>query len=109
MSTSTAFLWGMLGGVLPDVLQLIQSNNKTKIPDYLKKPWWWVILGITILLGGVASMLLDPTSAGQAVALGFGGPEVLRRLAGSALNPASSTATPTTVASNTPTLTEYLA
>ncbi len=108
MSGGEALLWGLIGGLLPDVLQLIQADKRANAPEYLKKPWWWVTLAFTIAVGGLAAYLLDPANEGQAIAFGFGAPELIRRLAGAVTNPSSGPST--TLASNTPaSLTEYLA
>lgn len=107
MSTLEIFLLGLLGGVLPDLLQLLQAGNREKMPDYFKKPWWWVTFVLTVLIGGLAAVLSDADSALSAIAFGFAGPEVLRRLVGATVGtPAPAR---TRVAMTDMTAREYLA
>jgi len=82
MSTGEILLFGCIGGLLPDVLTLIQSGNREHFPKQFSKPWWWVTLALTIALGGFVAFLVEPESTVTAVATGFAAPEVLRRLVG---------------------------
>ncbi|MDQ4125568.1 MAG: hypothetical protein M3134_08215 [Actinomycetota bacterium] len=110
LSDTTAFLFGCIGGLLPDVVKLIQSG--TDMPTYLKKPWWYVVLAITVALGGfVAGFLLEPNTRVDAVAYGFSALEIVRRIGGSALGgsggrPGTGT---TDLASTGPRVRDYLA
>ena len=107
MSTGVVILFGCLGGLIPDALALIQSGNREKAPEYLKKPWWWITLVLTIGLGGLTAALLDPTSKLDAFAYGFLAPELVRRVVGAAGNRIP-TGTPAIASTNRP-VTEYLA
>lgn len=110
LSDGTAFLFGCIGGLLPDVVKLLQSG--TQMPTYLKKPWFYVVLVITVALGGfVAGFLLEPNTRVDAVAYGFSALEIIRRIGGSALG--GSGGTPGTgtpgIAATEPRVRDYLA
>lgn len=109
LSDATAFLFGCIGGALPDVVKLIQS--KTEMPAYLKKPWWYVVFVITVLLGGlVAGVLLEPNTRLDAVAYGFSALEIIRRIGASALGGTGGTpAGGTGLAATGPRVRDYLA
>ncbi|HYP24478.1 MAG TPA: hypothetical protein VEV43_12965 [Actinomycetota bacterium] len=110
LSDGTAFLFGCIGGALPDVVKLIQS--KTEMPTYLKKPWWYVVFVITVALGGlVAGFLLEPNTRVDAVAYGFSALEIIRRIGGSALggNGGTPGTRTTDLAATPPRVRDYLA
>ena len=95
LSDGTAFLFGCIGGALPDVVKLIQS--KTAMPAYLKTPWFYVVLVITVALGGfVAGFLLEPITRVDAVAYGFSALEIIRRIGGSAVGGTGAAPSPAT-------------
>jgi hypothetical protein len=82
MSTGEILLFGCIGGLLPDVLTLIQSGNREHFPKQFSIPWWWITLVLTVAVGGFVAYMVHPASKVTAVTTGFAAPEVLRRLVG---------------------------
>ncbi len=76
---SQLIIWGCVGGALPDVIRLIKGRyNDT--PGYLKAPMFWVGLLLLIALGGFVAWLGGAKEIKEALAYGYGGPEILSRL-----------------------------
>jgi hypothetical protein len=110
LSGGEAFAWGLVGGLLPDLLTVIQAGNRETMPAQFKKPWWWVTFVISVVVGGLAALLLDPTQKLEAVAYGFGAPEILRRVLGAAGNRAGQPGTPALASAEGPSrVRDYLA
>jgi hypothetical protein len=79
MVINQLIVWGCVGGVLPDAIRLIKGRyNDT--PGYLKAPMFWVGLLLLIGLGGFVAWLAGAKEIKEALAYGYGGPEVLTRL-----------------------------
>jgi purine-cytosine permease-like protein len=70
---------GCLGGLIPDLLRFIKGRYE-KPASYLS--YWNFLLGLVLLiiLGGVIAWLLGAENATQALAYGFGGPEIIRKV-----------------------------
>jgi hypothetical protein len=74
------WLLGGLGGVLPDVLRIL-NIIKSGQPLTGVFTWrLWVSLLILIPLGGFTAWLLEAATPIQALACGFSAPEVLSRI-----------------------------
>jgi len=68
-----------VGGVLPDVLRIIAARYDGP-PKYLTKPFFWTSLFLLIILAGGTALLVKPTGTIEALAVGFGAPEVISKL-----------------------------
>ena len=79
MAINPIIVWGCVGGVLPDLVRFIKGRYKDT-PDYLKSPMFWVGLLLLIGLGGFVAWLGGAKEVKEALAYGYGGPEVLSRL-----------------------------
>jgi hypothetical protein len=71
---------GCVGGALPDVIRLIQNRYKTELPDYLKTLNFAVGFGLLVAIGGFAAWLGGAKAVKEALAYGFGAPEIITRL-----------------------------
>ena len=76
------FLFGCLGGLLPDILRLINSKYDPTTPQYLKTAKFWIILLLQVALGGLTAWLLGAATVRDALIFGFTAPEVITRLVG---------------------------
>ena len=77
----TMVAFGCIGGLLPDILRVIQGRHGA-VPAYLKSPMFWISLILLALLGGLAAWLLAASDVKQALAFGFGAPEIISKLLG---------------------------
>jgi hypothetical protein len=68
-----------VGGILPDVLRIIAARYDGP-PKYLEKPFFWISLFLLVLLAGGTALLVKPTGTVEALAVGFGAPEVISKL-----------------------------
>lgn len=71
---------GFLGGALPDVIRLIQNRYKTELPDYLLTLNFAIGFALLVALGGFAAWLGGARATKEALAYGFGAPEIVSRL-----------------------------
>lgn len=83
MTTTEFFLWGCLGGVLPDLLRLIGERYRGA-PHYLKTWFFWYSMVLLVAVAGLATYLLAPSRIVDAVAIGFAAPEMLSSALGQA-------------------------
>ncbi|MEA2838736.1 MAG: hypothetical protein QOF41_66 [Methylobacteriaceae bacterium] len=81
METWQVIALGCAGGALPDVLRVIERRYEPA-PDYLKRPFFWVSLGLLVCLGGGAAYFLSPTRIVDALAIGFSAPSLISGLLG---------------------------
>jgi hypothetical protein len=80
---------GCAGGLIPDVIRIIKSRHKNRIPSYLKHFNFWFGLILLIALGGFAAWFLGAEKAKEALAYGYAAPELISRvLSESATEPA---------------------
>ena len=84
MSPQEVLLFGMAGGLLPDVIRIVRERHDPAVPPFLKSPKFYVSLGLGVLLGGFAAWLLQAGTTKDAVIYGFAAPELMTRLASSA-------------------------
>lgn len=75
-------LLGCAGGIIPDVLRIIQDRHSLTIPAYLKSGVFWISLLLLAGLGGLTAWLFDAKDVKQALAFGFGAPEIISRVFG---------------------------
>jgi hypothetical protein len=83
MSPQEVLLFGMAGGLLPDVIRLVRERHDPTIPPFLKSPKFYLSLALGLLLGGFAAWLLQAGTTKDAVIYGFAAPELMTRLASS--------------------------
>src|SRR5687768_15305792 len=74
--------FGCVGGLFPDILRIIQNRHDTARLEYLRTFGFWGALVLLIAIGGFLSWLLGAADVKQALAYGFGGPEILSKLLG---------------------------
>lgn len=84
MTDAEIFGLGCLGGALPDVLRLIKGRHDGA-PAFLRDWFFWVMFAGLVLLGGLAAFLGGADEPVEALAFGFGAPEVLSRALGGPL------------------------
>jgi hypothetical protein len=68
-----------VGGILPDVLRIIAARYDGP-PQYLKKTFFWISLFLLVVLAGGTALLVKPTGTVEALAVGFGAPEIISKL-----------------------------
>jgi len=74
--------FGCVGGLIPDILRVIQNRHDTSRLQYLKTLGFWFALLLLVGLGGFLCWLLGANDVKQALAYGFGGPEILSKFLG---------------------------
>ncbi|MDX8437771.1 hypothetical protein RFN25_30680 [Mesorhizobium abyssinicae] len=78
----TIAIVGCAGGAVPDVLRLIKARHEGA-PEYLKHRFFWIMFFVLVVGGGACAVLSGARDFQSALALGFGAPEILSRLASS--------------------------
>jgi hypothetical protein len=53
MSGWEGFGWGILGGALGELLGWFKLRHESRLPDYLKSPFYWFVTIFMLLSGGV--------------------------------------------------------
>jgi hypothetical protein len=74
--------FGCVGGLLPDILRVIQNRHDPSRLKYLTKLGFLIGLVFLVVLGGFLCWLLGANDIKQALAYGFGGPEILSKMVG---------------------------
>jgi len=69
-------LLGSIGGVLPDVIKVVNKRTQGR-PIYLTDGFYWISLGILALLGAVVAALKGAGDPIEALALGAAAPTLL--------------------------------
>jgi hypothetical protein len=79
----TVFALGVLGGALGELLKWYQLRESPNLPEYTKKPFYWIITVLMILVGGMLALLqgLDGTKPLLALNIGISAPLILKGLA----------------------------
>ncbi|GAA3077424.1 hypothetical protein [Streptosporangium carneum] len=80
-ANNTLIFFGLLGGLLPDLLRFIKGRNQG-FPDYWRKSSFWLGLILLMLLGGFAAWIGRADEVTEALAYGYGAPEILSRILG---------------------------
>ncbi len=91
----TAFVFGIIGGIMAEALKWYQLRESPTPPPYLKSVMYWVITVIMALIGGVLAMIENPPAAQWVLALNIGisAPLILKGLAAvTPIKPAPETA-----------------
>jgi len=68
-----------LGGILPDILRIIAARYDGP-PKYLRKAFFWIGLALLVVLAGATALLVQPKGTVEALAVGFGAPEIISKL-----------------------------
>jgi hypothetical protein len=76
----TVFAIGCAGGLIPDVLRVIQNRYQPELPNYARTINFWLGLLLLVLIGGLASIVGGAADWKQALAIGYAGPEFLSRV-----------------------------
>lgn len=76
-------LLGAVGGFLPDILRIVAAGREGTVPAFLGKGIFWVSLVLLAGIGALVVWVFGAASPKEALALGFGGPELISRLVGS--------------------------
>ncbi|MFM8450925.1 MAG: hypothetical protein ACKOAY_12535 [Haliscomenobacter sp.] len=71
------FLFGLLGGLLPDAIRIVNNRYNPSLPDYLKSANFYIGTTILVLLGGAAAWLTEADSVVDALAMGFSAPQII--------------------------------
>ena len=72
-------MMGCIGGLIPDLLRIVRVHTDPTLPPYLKTANFWIGLVGLVILGGLATWLLQATAPKEAFAYGFSAPELLSR------------------------------
>lgn len=80
MTLWTIIALGCVGALLPDLIRIAKSHNDPSLPAFLKTGHFAISLAAMVILGGVAAMLFEPDRPMEALAFGYGGPELLSRV-----------------------------
>jgi len=74
------WIFGLVGGAIPDVIRLIQGRYAETLPNYLKNLNFWLGFAFLVATGGLVAWLGKSQSIQAALAYGFAAPEILSRL-----------------------------
>ncbi len=76
-------LVGCLGGLLGEAAKWFQLRESPNLPDYARKPSYWIITLIMILLGGLLAVLYgtDNRNAILIANIGLSAPLIIKTLA----------------------------
>ncbi|MBK7474647.1 MAG: hypothetical protein IPI11_00975 [Haliscomenobacter sp.] len=71
------FLYGLIGGLLPDAIRIINNRYNPVLPEYLKSPSFYIGTLFLVVLGGGAAFLLQADSVVDALAMGYSAPQIV--------------------------------
>ena len=75
------YFWlGVAGAAIPDLLRLVKGRYDGPLPTYLTSPSFFLGFPLLLGIGALAVYLGDPQSPKEALAYGFGAPELVSRL-----------------------------
>lgn len=70
---------GGVGGLIPDVIRIVRGMHDPSVPAYVKSGNFYLGLIFLVALGCLAAWLLGALQPKQALAYGYGAPELLTR------------------------------
>jgi hypothetical protein len=79
MDGLTIAVLGAVGGLVPDILRIIELRHQTA-PDYLSRGFFWFSLSLLSCVGAFTAYMLSPVRAIDALAIGFSAPTLLSNL-----------------------------
>jgi hypothetical protein len=85
VSTLQIALLGMAGGLLPDTIRVFRERYDPAVPSFLKSTKFYLSLALGLGLGALAAVILQASTAKEAIIYGFAAPELLTRVASGAL------------------------
>lgn len=74
------YLLGVIGAAIPDLLRLIKGRYDGPLPAYFASKSFLLGFPLLLSIGALAVYLGDPTGTKEALAYGFGAPELVSRL-----------------------------
>jgi hypothetical protein len=79
----SVFGFGVLGGILAELLKWYQLREAEHPPAYLKRAFYWVLTIVMFLAGGVLAVVynVDPSKWLLAMNIGISAPLILKALA----------------------------
>ena len=83
LGTAEVLLIGFAGGLLPDMIRIIKARYEVKFPSYLSCWNFWVGVLLLGLLGAATAWVLESANYKEALAYGFGAPEIISRVVSS--------------------------
>lgn len=59
MTVEEVFMWGVIGGLLPEALALykLRHAKKGEMPDWLRSGFYWVVTLVMVVLGGLTALV----------------------------------------------------
>lgn len=59
MTIQEVFIWGVIGGILPEALALykLRHAKKGEKPDWLNSGFYWVVTFVMVCLGGLTALV----------------------------------------------------
>jgi hypothetical protein len=81
------FIFGCVGGLLPDILRLIRNRYNKNVGAYLREGQFWVGVILLVAIGGLVAWILQAQTIKDALVFGFAAPELLSRLVSEAVAP----------------------
>ena len=79
LSHAPAFIWGMAGGMVQEVLRWRGLERRGRLPRYLTQWTYWVLTIVFAGFGGFMAMVVREHTMWGAVALGASWPALLSR------------------------------
>ncbi len=71
------FLYGLIGGLIPDAIRIINNRYNPVLPEYLKSSSFYIGTLLLVVLGGGAAFLLQADSVVDALAMGYSAPQIV--------------------------------